>query len=408
MASEGLPGGWREAWPGVEVVEEGGRTSYVRHGELLVTADRAHDAARLVPAARRDRERPCPASHTRLLLDTDGAGIMAAVETLRAAGMAAAPNHVLGGVPAVTYAGAPRMQGGPSARVRPAPPVPDAPPLGAGDGAGAHVAVLDTGIRSDNPWLAAYVPSDPSSPDWEQLDADGDRVLDAEAGHGTFIAGIVLQIAPAASLTVIKVLDSHGMGDDATVAAGLERLPDGVDVLNLSLGGYTVGDEPPPALAGQVARLRRNGTVVVAAAGNDATDRPFWPAALRPVIAVGALDADGARAGYSNHGPWIDVYARGSELHSCFVDFTTEVRPEGGTATFAGWALWDGTSFAAPVVSAAVAVLMAARACPAQAALQVLADECGGPSPQGCAPAPALDLERLAAIKSVPLPAGLR
>ncbi|NED51479.1 peptidase S8 and S53 subtilisin kexin sedolisin, partial [Micromonospora aurantiaca] len=66
---------------------------------------------------------------------------------------------------------------------------------------------------------------------------------------------------------------------------------------------------PSPVLRQAIAALGR-GTVVVACAGNAATDRPFWPAAMKPVIGVAALDgAD--RAWFSNHGWWVDACAQG-------------------------------------------------------------------------------------------------
>ena len=252
-----LPEPYGRMWPGVEVAGSPGRSAYVRSGEVMVPEDRAGEAMERLEGARWDRERPCPRTHARLVLEGGDRDVLRATERLREAGVPAAPNHVLVGIGAVTYAGAPRVQGGPGARVRPAGPVPDAPELGRGDGDGdgdgdgVGIAVLDTGLRSDNPWLAAHLPIDPSSDDWEEVDVEGDRILDAEAGHGTFIAGLVLQIAPGARVSVVRVLDSHGLGDDATVAAGLERLGEDVGIVNLSLGGYTVDDAPPPVLAAQ-------------------------------------------------------------------------------------------------------------------------------------------------------------
>jgi hypothetical protein len=62
--------------------------------------------------------------------------------------------------------------------------------------------------------------------------------------------------------------------------------------------------------------------VVVAAAGNNASDRVFWPAAFDSVVGVGAQRADGrGRTPFSNHGPWVDAWAPGDRVASSFVSF---------------------------------------------------------------------------------------
>jgi hypothetical protein len=177
---------------------------------------------------------------------------------------------------------------------------------------GPEIAILDTGydpaVAQLHPGLAERLVS--SAADTESAFAR-DGYLAREAGHGTFIAGIVMRLAPRVRIRQVKVLDSSGVGDDLAVALGLARA--NAPVVSLSLGGYAHGGVAPLALAAALARLG-NSVAVVAAAGNNASDEPFWPAAFPGVLAVGALDTTRStmgRASFSDYGPWVDVYAPG-------------------------------------------------------------------------------------------------
>jgi hypothetical protein len=156
-------------------------------------------------------------------------------------------------------------------------------------------------------------------------------------------------------------------------------------VLNLSFGGYA--DREMKSLARAIRRVQRTGTVVVASAGNDATCRPAYPAALPGVIGVGALDDHGP-APYSNHGPWVRACAPGTDLVSAFYDGTHNELPvldlpvpplpgSGDPVTYEGWARWTGTSFAAPVVAAALVRHMAITGSTARAAVAAVIDAPG-------------------------------
>jgi hypothetical protein len=290
-----------------------------------------------------------------------------------------APNHVLVGE-GITLTGEPRLQGGPGSSVRLAT-LPRSLPLRTsrrGDGKGVRIAVLDTGMF-DHQWLTAVLRAPGSADVW---DVENDGYADAETGHGTFIAGLILQVAPAAEVYVVKVLDSHGVGDDAAVALAMEQLPQDVDIVNLSLGGYTDDDSGPLAIACALNAMRKQRNVVVAAAGNNASARPFWPAAFKQVLAVGAVehkDSRWRRADFSNYGWWVDATARGVNLASTFSKGQTKAAqtdkpdPNDPTITFEGWAAWDGTSFASPITAAVLARTMSrnglANAADAQAQL---------------------------------------
>ena len=290
-----------------------------------------------------------------------------------------APNHVFVGeaASAINFHGEPRLQGGPGSTVRPAA-LPAALPQRTSrpdDGRGVRIAVLDTGMF-EHEWLKGVQRAPGSEDVW---DVDRDGYGDAEAGHGTFIAGLILQAAPAASVYAVKVLDSHGVGDDLSVAAAIEQLPHDIDIVNLSLGGYTDRDTAPLALSAALQAVGEKRGVVVAAAGNQGASRPFWPAAFEPVLAVGAVEqreGKWTRAGYSNHGPWVDATARGTNLQSTFTREKTKlatgltISPTDPTIAFDGWASWDGTSFATPIAAAMLARTMSRKGLTAAAEAQ--------------------------------------
>ena len=247
------------------------------------------------------------------------------------------------------------------------------------------VGVLDTGI-ADHPWLRNRSTSR-GAVDLDEPDRDNDGALDFSAGHGTFIAGAILQYAPQAWLAVRRLQTStsgppphQGYATDAELAAGLSDWSTAPDfrqlrVLNLSIGGYTYDGAGLLATERALQQCRRANPdlVVVAGAGNDDTNRPFFPAAFKDVVAVAAL-TDGPtdqRACFSNKGWWVDACAPGVGLVSTFprwqnrpiaaypapspscrgvVPTTTT-----GNVNFDLVAEWRGTSFAAPIVAAWIA-----------------------------------------------------
>jgi subtilisin family serine protease len=226
------------------------------------------------------------------------------------------------------------------------------------------VAVIDTGItdqrRSDG-WLGGVTRAD----NVDLLDdlPTHDGFLDFGAGHGTFASGIVAQVAPGADLRVYKAIDSDGIGSEVGVACAMIRAVDeGAQILNLSLGVQTVDDQPPLAIAAAVDIIneRTNGAVLmIAAAGNDGNSRPSWPAAFRSVVSVAALTAELRPTNFSNRGFWITCSTVGTGLVSMYPEGTEtpEFDPQPDTFSADAWAVWTGTSFAAPQIAGAVARL---------------------------------------------------
>ncbi|MGD9704329.1 MAG: S8 family serine peptidase [Acidimicrobiia bacterium] len=242
-------------------------------------------------------------------------------------------------------------------------------------GCHARVAILDTGYAwqaRHDPWLADIAPS-VASRDIDLLRISGDPAdpLDFGAGHGTFIAGIVRQLAPAAHIDIIRVLDSNGVGLESEIAKGLDRACElGADIILCAFGGYSTGDIGPAAIETAIANVPKN-TVVIAAAGNERqSKRPIWPASCRGVEAIAAVDSasDGSMrivqgeaslAWYTNDGPEV-VYAASGTWQSSFVEGEESAArdPDGKPETFTNAATAGGTSFAAAAVAGAVAAAL--------------------------------------------------
>jgi subtilisin family serine protease len=233
---------------------------------------------------------------------------------------------------------------------------------GTGPGEPVKVAVIDTGIttakRSDQ-WLTGLVRED-NVDRLDDLPADG--FLDFGAGHGTFVAGVVQQVAPGAALSVYKALESDGIGSKVDVACAMVRpvRDDGAQILNLSLGLEALDDRPPVVfelIDEFVAAEPGREVLIVAAAGNFGRNRPCWPAAFCNVIAVAGLTQGLAPAEWSSRGSWLDLSTMAEGVWSTYVKGVESpiIDPEPEQFGDNAWALWTGTSFAAPQVAGAVA-----------------------------------------------------
>ncbi|MFL5927530.1 MAG: S8 family peptidase, partial [Gaiellaceae bacterium] len=196
------------------------------------------------------------------------------------------PNHVL--------AGEPEYDGGPATAALPSETTSE---VSGRLGKGVHVTVIDTGYtRGVHPYMDSRI----TSTGTPQLDAQPqDGHIDFEAGHSTFVAGMILRRAPRVEIDVVEVLGPGGWGTEHDIARAIVA-HGGSNVINLSLGGYSEDDQPPVALDAALRKVRP-GTAVIAAAGNNNSPRPMWPGAFKRVIAVGALDDSGSRASFSNY-----------------------------------------------------------------------------------------------------------
>ncbi|MET7418465.1 S8/S53 family peptidase [Dactylosporangium sp. NPDC005555] len=311
-------------------------------------------------------------------LKTSGLDVSDAVRRLRGQlpkGSVVGPNHV--------FMSTPHEHGGPFGPPVAADALPAKLAPSADNASPVRVVVMDTGIWLDSPLPAGCYTATPENHE-TVTDADADGMLDSDVGHANFIAGVVAQGTTGAQVRIVKVLDSFGVCTEADLAAAITALTD-TDVLNLSLGGYSIGDLPPAALSSALETFLSGGDrVVVAAAGNNGiADRPFWPAAFTAggadwagrLLAVAAHDGTGI-CEWSNTGPWVSVAAPGADIVSTYINhelFTS------------GWAAWSGTSFATPKVVAAIVDRVATAGSVAAAAAAVRAEAQG--SPLGAYPA---------------------
>lgn len=238
-------------------------------------------------------------------------------------------------------------------------------------GEGAVVAIVDSGVQYDHPDLVGRFLRDQDGEvvGWDFVDNDADA--SDENGHGTMVAGIVAAaagngegiagVAPRARLMPIRVLDAEGGGSSRDVDRGIRWAVDhGADVVNLSLEAVTGFDDGPRVDAGAapvtaVDYAWENGVVVVAAAGNSGHPFTDYPPSS-PVVLVGAVDRRDQRAGFSDAGRLDAVVAPGVEIVSTWC-MPTE---RGGCDDDVRYGEADGTSFAAPQVAAAVALLRSA------------------------------------------------
>lgn len=270
-------------------------------------------------------------------------------------------------------------------------------------GRGIRVAVIDTGL-ADHPWLEGRraVGSHP------EMD-HGVGCFSPAYGHGTFVAGVVHRYAGDASILGRQVPISHGQVAARDMVTAIRAVVTfRPDVVNLSFGVDLHEPNDQDDLDAAIAELVRanRGVVVVAAAGNQGWTSPVYPAALPGVIAVGAVGRDGQRAvrdldqpypfdhWESNYGEWLSVGAVGVDVVSCFP------KPPDGLVRCDcrrseeffddGFATWEGTSFAAPAISGAIAHRAAERKVSAADALRSLIEEPGTPVADGIGPVPKL------------------
>jgi serine protease len=254
-----------------------------------------------------------------------------------------------------------------------------------------RVAIIDSGLDGGHPEF-------PKSRIWAARSWVGGSALTDEEGHGTFVAGEIAAalnnnegiagMAFPAQLVIAKIAHNDQTIDVRDEAQAIRWAVDvGARVINLSIGGLRDPfdrhlDTFSRIEARAIAYAVRHGVVLVAAVGNgDEAPRSPWsfasyPAALPHVLGVSALTPSGSVPQFSNRDPiYNDISAPGQEIYSTLPRALTSFRPlcqnqgysDCGSDEFRHA---SGTSFAAPQVAAAAAVLLALK--PSLQADQVL------------------------------------
>ncbi|HVW18329.1 MAG TPA: S8 family serine peptidase [Solirubrobacteraceae bacterium] len=254
---------------------------------------------------------------------------------------------------------------------------------GAPGGRGVIVAVLDTGVAYADHGRRLRSPDLKPSSFVRGYDfVDHDPIPEDREGHGTHVASTIVEatdngygltgLAYGARVMPVRVLDSHGEGDAATIARGVRFAVDhGAQIINMSLEFTDVVASDIPSLISAMRYAYHRGVLVVAAAGNESDGRVDYPARSPYAIAVGATTEHGCLSQFSNTGPGLDVVAPGGGADAIDADPTCDADGPPGhdiyqvtytsqiTRHFGIPGGYEGTSMATPHVSATAALVIA-------------------------------------------------
>ena len=212
-----------------------------------------------------------------------------------------------------------------------------------------RIAILDTGIDDDHEDLASKIVA--------KKNFTSSPTHDDRFGHGTHCAGIAAAITNNdigvagngfdCSLMNGKVLSDTGSGRYSWIARGIVWATfRGAKVISMSLGGPSSSS----TLEKAVNFSWRRGLVIAAAAGNDGSSTPSYPAGYENCIAVAATDQNDDKAGFSNYGAdWVDVGAPGVDIFSTL--------PNHGSLLGKDYDYLNGTSMSTPFVAGLAGLL---------------------------------------------------
>lgn len=220
-------------------------------------------------------------------------------------------------------------------------------------GIGIKVAVLDSGVASDNGDITPKVVA--------RANFTNGKTGEDNYGHGTHVAGIIAATAdntagvagvcPGCTIPDGKVLNDSGIGSTSSLANGINwAVSNGAKVINMSLGVRA-----SRTLENAVNNAWSKGVVLVAAAGNGGNQTKIYPGAYPNVIAVAATDNSDAKASFSTYGAsWVDVAAPGVNVYSTFPNHTFVLGTQNKRSF--GYDVGNGTSMSSPIVAATAAL----------------------------------------------------
>ena len=221
-------------------------------------------------------------------------------------------------------------------------------------GLGVKVAVLDSGIDPGHEIFQGRIAAggydfvDEDEEPWEVsdgIDNDGDELIDEGFGHGTMVAGLVLLVAPEATLLPLRVLDDEGKSDIYRIARAVRYAREqGAQVMNLSFGSPGGSS----TLQSELGHAKDSGITIVSGAGNENREEPaYYPGGSSKVLMVTALDSLDVKASFADWNQDVFVSAPGDGVRSAFPGND--------------WGLASGCSFATPLVSGMAALIRALR-----------------------------------------------
>lgn len=236
------------------------------------------------------------------------------------------------------------------------------------------VAVIDSGVDYTHTDLIGNMWTDANgSFGIDYVNDDNDPMDDL--GHGTHCAGIIASrtdngtdiagICWNAKIMAVKFINAENLGYTSDAASAIYYAVDnGADVLSNSWGGYYYSE----TLKDAVNYAHSQGVAIVAAAGNDNSGAPSYPAYYDNVISVAATDSNDQKASFSNYGQWVNIAAPGADILSLRAQNTdmylgtTGYTPGDNFVPFgdpnASMYICSGTSMACPYVAGACGLLL--------------------------------------------------
>ena len=213
-------------------------------------------------------------------------------------------------------------------------------------GAGVKIAVIDTGIDLNHPLFTGRLAPSAEWKDFVSNDSTPQEVAGTLYGHGTGVAGLIVQTAPRATILPIRVLGPDGTGDVDNIILAIDwAVQKGANVINLSLGTNV----DVASLKQAVSYAALAGVYVVAAAGNEGSTSLLYPAAYmttvtghEKMLSAGSFSSTLLLSIFNNTGPALEYVAPGELMMSAYPDLRV--------------AKYTGSSFATPVVAGAVAL----------------------------------------------------